>query len=189
MKCLSLVTLGVLGVLVASAGAPAKDLRVRHGEGIGRLHLGMTRAQVRRVLGPGALVVHRERRTGGRIYVEDQWDFAWWTVGFLGPPGRLRVVKIASMDRSQRTPERLGIGNTPTELGRELQPLRCTDVYGPSGPPGVTHSECAYTLPSGRQTVFIFDKRGGFRYDPNQHVAVVEVRARGCDYWGRNCGR
>jgi hypothetical protein len=55
-------------LLVAAAGAaPAggerqADLLVRHGESIGKVKLGMTLAQVRRMLGPERAMNKREKR-------------------------------------------------------------------------------------------------------------------------------
>jgi hypothetical protein len=159
--------------------AAGRDQRVRHGEGIGRLHLGMTVAEARRVLGPPEAVARREPRSGGRVYVEYQWGFATWAVGFVGKPGQLRAIRVSTVKRSERTPEGLGVGSTTAQLERRLRPLDCHDFVVPGNNP-IPLVECVHRLPTGRQTVFMVE-----RY--NTKVAIVEVRARGCDFYGRNC--
>jgi hypothetical protein len=169
----------------AALGADARDQRVRHGEGIGKIHLGMTPGAVQRALGRDAILVRRERRSRGRIYAEYHWDMGWWAVGFLGPPGRLRVVQVSTLSRRQRSPEGLGVDSTEDQVTRKL-PARCAWVWPPNGGPG--HPECVYRLPNGRQTVFIFDRWAGhYDREPVSRVSIVEVRARGCDHWARNC--
>jgi hypothetical protein len=183
------VAVGSLAVLLmcttGALGADARDQRLRHGEGIGKIHLGMTPGGVRRALGPDAILVRRERRSAGRVYAEYQWGMGWWAVGFLGKPGQLRVVQVSTLSRSQRSPEGLGVDSTEQEVTRKLH-VRCSWVFPPNTGPG--HPECVYRLPNGRQTVFIFDRWAGhYDRDPVFKVAVVEVRARGCDHWARNC--
>ncbi|HXV02055.1 MAG TPA: hypothetical protein VFP24_00655, partial [Gaiellaceae bacterium] len=73
----------VLTLGVASAAAkPDGDTRVRHGAGIGPITLGMTYAQVRKILGGPQTVDRRETLRNGRRYLEFGWDFSWWTIGF-----------------------------------------------------------------------------------------------------------
>ena len=63
---------------VATA-ASAIELTIHPGVGIGKVKLGMTQAQVQRVLGRDSFVNAREG-----TYTELAWDFASWTVGFKG---------------------------------------------------------------------------------------------------------
>jgi outer membrane protein assembly factor BamE (lipoprotein component of BamABCDE complex) len=71
----------MLGVASATA-KPDGDIRIRHGAGIGPIKLGMTYAQVRKILGGPQTVDRRETLRNGRHYLEFGWDFSWWTVGF-----------------------------------------------------------------------------------------------------------
>jgi hypothetical protein len=172
---------GVLGIIVVSvlfaplSGAgPKADLRVRHGDAIGPVRLGMTLSQVRRVLGREWAVSKRERRGAkGLRYLELQWDYGWWLVGFMRPAsGEFRAVRIGTVARRQRTTERLGVGSTERELRRRLR-VSCRRVSGvPTG--NFLHTECIYRRSSGRETAFIFSRLES--EDNVRRVSEVEVR-------------
>jgi hypothetical protein len=57
------------------------------GVGIGQVKLGMTKAQVQRVLGGDAIVDDRDT-VGGHTYLQLGWNFDSWTIGFLLQHGR-----------------------------------------------------------------------------------------------------
>ena len=69
----------------------------------------MTRAQVERVLGKDAVVNDRETYDG-KHYVELGSNFSAWAVAFTQTAGKLRVVQVATVLRSQKTPAKIGIG-------------------------------------------------------------------------------
>jgi hypothetical protein len=172
--------LGVVAALVIASSTPAgseADLLVRHGQGIGKLRLGMTLAQVKRLLGEPRAENKRERRRSGQIYLELDWQYARWTVGFLrAPGGAYRAVVIGTVLRAQRTPEGLGVGSAERELGRRLDGLRCWRVR-PVGDPYLAYSnECVYGPRAGRNTAFILNGFAGLG-DPRAAVVQVEVRA------------
>ncbi|HEY8628692.1 MAG TPA: hypothetical protein VIL56_10280, partial [Gaiellaceae bacterium] len=81
-------TLGIaviaITVAVGAVGAPSSTLVIRPGVSIGKIRLGMTLAQVKGVLGRPQLVSRREERGFGIRYVEYQWAYASWSVGFSG---------------------------------------------------------------------------------------------------------
>jgi hypothetical protein len=62
-----IVVAAVPGAVTAS---PDRDDRVRHGSGIGRLKLGVTYSEVRRILGGPQTVERREKLSRGRRYIE-----------------------------------------------------------------------------------------------------------------------
>jgi hypothetical protein len=117
--------------LVVAGGAVAsssRDALVRPGVGIGRVSLGMTPVQVERALGRHTLVNKRERLGFGTSYVEHYWD-AGWTVGYTGRRGRLRVVRVSTQARNQRTPARIGVGSRPRDIVRAYPGARCAERY------------------------------------------------------------
>jgi hypothetical protein len=176
----------VLALLAASptAAGPKSDLLVRHGQGIGKLRLGMTLPQVKAVLGAPRAQNKREKRPRGHTYVELDWDYGWWTVGFLrSPGGGFRAVSIGTVQRSQRTPEGLGVGSRKEQLAGRLDGLRCWHVEPPGRAYKVPTDECVYGERAGRNTAFILDKPGGW-VNPYKGVVQVEVRAPGF-YRGR----
>jgi hypothetical protein len=137
----------VVAPLVASptAAGPASDQLVRHGQGIGKLRLGMTIAEVKRILGAPRAQNKREKRPRGYVYIEQDWDYGWWTVGFLrAPRGEYRAVSIGTVQRSQRTPEGLGVGSRKEELARRLEELRCWEVQSLPMTFGGFTNECVY---------------------------------------------
>ena len=107
-------------VLVALAAAPAaaaptRDALIRPGQGIGKVNLGMTLAQVRSSLGRPDAVARRLEYAFGGEYVELQWGAAW-SVGFRTQAGRLRAVRVATTKTNQRTRARIGVGSRPRDI-------------------------------------------------------------------------
>ena len=164
-------------VAVTPAGGERQaDLLVRHGESIGKVKLGMTLAQVRQVLGRERAVNKREKRgTRGYRYLELDWDYTWWTVGFMrAPGGKYRAVSIGTIQRGQRTPERLGTDSTERDLYSKLA-VSCRQVFSRRG--AFLQGECVYRRPRGRQTVFVLS-RWQDKDDPLGVVRVVQVEVR-----------
>jgi hypothetical protein len=176
----TLAAIGFVVVLVAASPTAAEresDLLVRHGQGIGKLRLGMTLAEVKRLLGTPRAENKRERRTRGYTYLELDWEYARWTVGFLrAPRGTHRAVSIGTVLRNQRTPEGLGVGSRERELGRRLDGLRCWRVRPIRDPYGAHSNECVYGERAGRNTAFILNGFAGLGH-PRAAVVQVEVRA------------
>jgi hypothetical protein len=124
------VALAGTAVAVLAGGAsaaPERDALVRPGVGIGRIAIGMTRAQVARAIGPHTRVNRRYKLGFGRSYVEHDWDYGRWTVGYEGRPGQLRVVRVATLQARERTPQRIGIGSRPRDVARAYPRGRCVD--------------------------------------------------------------
>lgn len=176
----------VVLLAVAAAGlgaadvvaAPAADLRVRHGLAIGPVRLGMTLPEVRRVLGVERAVNKRERRRGGYVYLELDWDYSWWTVGFMrGPAGPYRAVLVATRSRTQRTRENLGVGTLRSELYRRLPSTRCWYVFARASG-NILHTECRYARRGLYHTVFVLEKWDGHGDDTPGLTTVEGVEVR-----------
>jgi hypothetical protein len=114
----SSLLLGAAVTAAPTASAPSSTRLIRLGVGIGKIRLGMTYAEVRRALGRPQLVNRRQDRGFGNRYIEYLWNYDEWRVGLLGPRGRERVVRVSTALRSERTPERVGVGSTPRQLAR-----------------------------------------------------------------------
>jgi hypothetical protein len=113
----------------AASAAPQRDALVRPGVGIGRVAIGMTQAEVKRILGQHSRVNRRYKLGFGRSYVEHDWDYGRWTVGYEGRPGQLKVVRVATLQDTQRTPRRIGVGSRPREVVAAYPAVRCVERY------------------------------------------------------------
>lgn len=103
------LALGVLGATLVPAPADAGDTLLRPGRGMAGVELGMTRAQVVKVLGKPAAQL--EQRLGfGRRTLQLQYRLAAYVVELSGPDGRERVVKIRTHLNEERTREGIRVG-------------------------------------------------------------------------------
>jgi hypothetical protein len=94
---------------VIASTAAARESTIFPGVGIGKVKLGMTKAQVVRALGKHYIVNDRFT-VHGKTYVEYAWNFAQWTVRFSTRPS-YRVVQVATTAKTQRTPRGVGAGS------------------------------------------------------------------------------
>jgi hypothetical protein len=175
-----------LGVAAASA-TPDENVRVIHGAGIGRIKLGMTYAEVRKILGGPQTVDRREKLRDGRRYLELSWDFGWWTVGFYGKPGHMRVASVQTINRRQRTAEHLGVGSLERTVRRTLR-VRCTTVAERIKPDWPFEFRCAYPSHRGRETVFTINFTNGIAYrwrGKAYEVSAVRVQETRADWCSR----
>jgi hypothetical protein len=128
--------------------AAGSELTIYPGVGIGKLKLGMTKSQVRHVLGRDALVNAREG-----AYTEYAWDFATWTVGFE----QGHAVQIATTLASQRTTKRIGPGSTWPRVVRAYPGGRCAWNARPNfNSPAAEWPEYLVGHRGGTQTLFVF---------------------------------
>jgi hypothetical protein len=118
---------GALALVLAHAASAT----IYPGVGIGKVTLGMTRAQVERALGKDSLVNSRAI-IGGTQYVELAWDFASWTVAFARTGSVLSAVQVGTTLRTQRTAAHVGTGTLWRALVRAH----------PHGAHSGTHSTC-----------------------------------------------
>jgi hypothetical protein len=166
-------SLAVAAMLAATpvAAAPARDALISPGRGIGRVTVGMTRQQVQAALGRHTFVSRRRNLGLGEQYLELQWGYATWTVGFQGRPGRLRVVLVGTTLRRQRTRERLGAGSHVRDIVRAYPRATCSDWAG-LGTNSSKERWIVVTHPSGSRTIFA--AIGDMKPSPSP-VEVVEV--------------
>jgi hypothetical protein len=146
-----------VGAAVVVAGlltsvASATELTIHPGVGIGKVRLGMSKAQVQRVLGRDSFVNAREG-----AYTEFAWDFASWTVGFKGG----RAVQVSTSLRAQRTKKGIGPGTTWLQLMRAYPGGRCTwnGVFAADGAPRAWWPEYIVGHRGGTQTLYVFSGR------------------------------
>lgn len=111
--------------LAALVAAGAADARIRVGESIGGVRLGMTRAQVERVLGK-PLGSDRERAAFGAETLTLYFGFAAYDVEFRGRDGQLRVSRVATGLRSEKTPEGISVGSSEVDLLKRYADVVCT---------------------------------------------------------------
>lgn len=119
----------------SGAAAPERNQVIRMGNSIGKVQLGMTMAGARRALGGRHRVVYHRADFGtfGR-YLELGWEVqggSWepvlWRVGFRSwtRGGPMRVVRVSTTARSQRTPRRLGVGSRPRHIVKAYPHATC----------------------------------------------------------------
>lgn len=160
----------VLAFAGSAAGAPTSDALIRPGRSIAGAQLGMTEAQLRRVLGKPLAVVTKSAGFG-RVAAELQYADYNLFVFLRGRRGDLRVVKVVTLQTSERTREGVGVGTrlrvlTSHYRGRLTCAKPLTWRHPRSGRIFVEGQRC--TIPSrGARTVFRLD-------------GEVETN----DYWG-----
>ena len=140
------------------SAAPQADLLIRPGHGIGKFRLGMSRAEVLGAVGKPRYVVPRGR-TFGLVTVEYQYGpGAEYIATLVGRPGRLRVTRVSTIARRERTPKGVGPFSTERALLRAYPATRCTRLRtGTIG--GMVYlmtltRTCTLVTASGRRTVF-----------------------------------
>jgi hypothetical protein len=171
----TLATAAVSALLVASTGS-ATELTIYPGVGIGKVKLGMTKAQVARALGKDSLVNDRATYNGTQ-YVELGWNFSAWSIAFARTGSTLRVVQVSTTLRSQKTPARVGIGTLWRPLVRAYPGGAC--AFGNSiglpedGVEGRFGSHLEYLVPhaGATQTIFMLKLQ-------DQRYGVFEVHVR-----------
>jgi hypothetical protein len=179
------VTLAALAASQAGAAAPERDQVIRMGKGIGKIQLGMTMRQVRRALGGPHRVVYRRHNFGARgRYIElgwelpgrTSWDVDAWQIGFRSTSrrGPLRVVRVATSARSQRTPKRIGIGSTVQQIVRAYPDATCITRWPPSELPH-PYNWIEVRQPTGGMTVFNLESSMGRGDDPSRLARVTAV--------------
>jgi hypothetical protein len=180
--CVSLVAFAVVGFVAAGAPAStAKSLAIEHGVGIGPVTLGMSGPEVWKQLGSPRSVIER-RVVGGQPYVEFEYDFGAWNVGFLGRRGQRRVVLVGTGLSRQRSPEGVGVGTSEQTFWRRVTgkgffSRRC-DRPDPSG--SIYNASQWVRRKRDSETVYF---PGG--PPSSRRVTAVEVRSRptfGCGF-------
>jgi hypothetical protein len=170
-----LLTAGVLvlgvAALESASALPSRDALVEPGRAIGKVKLGMTHAQVRGALGRHTFVVKRRDLGFGQRYVELQWGYAEWSVGFQGRAERMRAVMVGTTLHSQRTRSNLGTGSRIRDILRVYPHATCSGWAG-LGTNSSKETWIVVRHPTGARTIFA--AVGDGKADPGP-VRVVEV--------------
>jgi hypothetical protein len=182
-----LLTLAAAVAAASAAAAPTSDALIRPGKAIGKAQLGMTDAQVRRALGRPLAVV-RKRVGFGREEVELQYADGYLFVHLRGPRSALRVVRVATFQRSERTAAGVGVGSRERALLRAYRgKLRCTklETERHGGVLFVVGDRTCTLITGTARTVFRIDGRVESTWDTPrwsrleewpQNARIVEVR-------------
>jgi hypothetical protein len=174
-----------LVLLAALAPAPSAGARIVPGQSIGGVRLGMTEAQVRKVLGTPLGVEQRRGRFGARRLAL-HFGYAAYDVELEARrSGALRVVEIATGLRSERLPNGIAVGATEFQAAKALKELRCArpvQIVSPRTGDVIGFRPRTCTLRGqGAETVFFVSPRRRFsreaRWRPREAV-VLEVRIR-----------
>jgi hypothetical protein len=181
-SALPLVLVVAVAAATAAHGAGQRDALVRPGVGIGKIRLGMTPAQVFRALGRTPLVNRRIDYGFGTRYVEYGWNYTTWSVGFTGRGNRLRVSKVATTLRRERTAGGIGIGSTVRAILRAYPHAACVGRWYSDPDPG----SWVYIGRQPRITAFNIDyvghgSRGRVAEVVVQRNWITPSRGRGCD--------
>jgi hypothetical protein len=179
-------TAAITAIVTPSAGtAPESTLVIRPGRAIGKFELGMTQQRLLRVAGRPRYVVPRGSSFGRRT-VEWQYGFgAEYIVRLFGRPGQMRVTRVSTTVRRERTPQGIGPGTRERVLRRAYPSIRCERLL----PLGVQRQyvsgrrECTLFSPSGRRTIFRSEFVTGYgvtaaEFLRNAAVTEVTVAAR-----------
>jgi hypothetical protein len=132
----------IVAGIVASSVSAAEET-IFPGVGIGKVKLGMTRAQVVRVLGKDFVV-----NANGPSYTELGWNFSSWTVRLRNG----RAVEVGTALRAQRTTKRVGPGAFWPQLVKAYPGGACTFRDVDTSLDGVVEYLVAHK--GGTQTIF-----------------------------------
>ncbi len=160
-----------------ASGASATESTIYPGVGIGKVKLGMTLGQVRRLLGPSQAVTARLRLAGGKQYVEYGWNFSEWRIGFIGRDTK-RVALVATAFTRQRLSNDVGLGTT-IETVRSKLPVACRIAdqdHAYRDPATISYTYCTLAATHGRKTVFIMHSKNCTQRHCDWFVGEVIIR-------------
>ena len=184
MKVLVLCAVGTLSAaLIATAASGARQPfpgRLIALDGIGQLRLGMSASAAQRVLQrvatpypkrdiavrPGVDYVELEYRRD--VFAVD------YVAGFLGPPGKRRLVMIGTLTARERTREGIRVGATYAQLVRTYRArLSCRVISRAQA--------CTLGSSSTRHLVFVVNSTVELPHNPStpRRVRKILVRERG----------
>jgi hypothetical protein len=162
----------VLAIVLAFAAvavpyASALELTIYPGVGIGKVRLGMTKAQAEHVLGRDPIVNAHEG-----AYTEFAWEFASWTVGFEHG----HAVQISTSRAGQRTKKGIGFGSTWQAVVRAYPGGRCTwNAHPDFNTPTQEWPEYLVGHRGGSQTLYLFKRNAALVV--NEVVVRTTLRA------------
>jgi hypothetical protein len=165
--------------LFAVPSASATESTIYPGVGIGKLKLGMTVKQVKKVLGRPQLVNERKG-----AYVEYAWAFGSWTVGFQSG----KAVQISTTQTSQKTTTGVGLKSQLDRVRHSFPGGVCTSsrAFGSKTPPDPrflgSYATEYLSQSKGAQTVWVLHKPSQASnlnpFDQGSGWVVTEVYVR-----------
>jgi hypothetical protein len=160
-SALVVLAASLVALLATEASARTNvDLRIRPGQAIGKIRLGMTGAEVRGAMGKPRFVVRRPAAFGLQA-LEYQYGLAEYTVRLSGRPGRLRAVRVGTTLVRERTPRGVGVGSLERTVLSAYPSTRCQTLRtyrsGSVTLVATIQRECTLFAPSGRRTIFTTD--------------------------------
>jgi hypothetical protein len=162
------------GVIAASASAT--ESTINQGVGIGKITLGMTKAQVEHVLGRHDTVLQRTT-VRSSAYMQLGWGpFYAWGVGFLKQRGTYRVVDVGTGLSSQQTSKRVGVGTLWLKVVRAYPGGVCS--FGNLGGHDSGDFFLEYLVPhkGGTQTIYVLQGQPPREKATDFRVFDVHVR-------------
>ena len=183
MRRVAVAALTVASLAAAPANAASERTAVIvPGQQIGKVRLGMTFTQVQRFLGRPT-VVNRRVRSGFGRYVEYDWGWGEWTVGFSGTGSTLRVSLVATGLSRERTREGIGVGVLERRVvgAYRRRGLRCPKVVVERGQPPFPYeyTVCRLVARNGATTYFRDGCAVPCRSGREPVVIEVVIRGRG----------
>ncbi len=172
-------SLACLSVSTAEATKQAEFLRgpIVPGKSVGPLRLGMSEQAARRALrklDPGSRLVKRIRKGTATEYLEYTYpyDYTSYTVGYLGRPGKRRVVFAMSHVDENKTREGVGVSALEVKLARTYRGLRCQNFYGVTSN---RRKECLLGSPNRPHTIFVVGAGETVMGRPSRPPRIIRV--------------
>jgi hypothetical protein len=154
--CALIVALTVAGTATA-ADPPHVRQTIVPGRSIGKVALGMTFAQVKKMLGAPEAVISSEEGRFGSKRVEYSWNLSEWRVAFVYTAKTNRAVVIRSSTRGEKTKEGVGMGALQARVERVYR-QKCRDAFIQSTfVKNFVGRVCSLNL-GGRRTTFLISK-------------------------------
>jgi hypothetical protein len=145
----------ILAATFVAAGVAQAKLTNYHvvlGKSIGAVSIGMTRAQVERLLGHGLLI----GRKGVRV---ELWSKLGLTFFFKGSSPSAKNFGGETNNVGYETPQHIRVTSTTAEVKGAYPSSHCVDSQDSN--PDRPWKSCTRHGPTGRVTIFYFDARGG----------------------------
>ena len=144
----------ILAVALVAAGVAQAKLtnsKIVLGKSIGAISVGMTRAQVERLLGHGYLLGQK----GVRVEI---WSGLGLTFLFKGSARSAKNFGGETKNVAYETPQHIRVTSTTAEVEAAYPSLQC--VNSQDSNPDRPWKSCARHGPTGRVTIFYFDAQG-----------------------------
>lgn len=184
VRRLAAAAAGTLVSALVIASASAMESTIVPGRGIGKVRVGMTRAQVEAVLGKDAIVNVRTT-VAKTTYLELGWNFSTFSVGFLQQGRTYRVAQVETTLRGERTAKRIGVGSSFTTVAHAYPEAICGSYFTSMGSspyagvgPGGRHAAAALVVAKERKHLaFLLQPATPHQYFGRWVVYGVIVRA------------